>query len=91
MVCIFPSQFLYDLTHNDGTSPVTAVVESWIESIGKNLGIGLRYTKRLYDLLVNRANHLKRKRREVTGGAPRRRFFQKEWELAQTPTRGNSD
>ena len=60
-------------------------MQKWIESIGKKLGIGLRYTQRLYDVLVNRANRLKWQHRNLTGGAPRRRFFQKEWELKLVP------
>lgn len=77
--CSFNSQFLYDLTRNDSTSPSSAVVRCWLESIGSKLQTIIMYTERLHTLLVNRANYLKRQMRVLTGGSPRRKFCQKAW------------
>lgn len=73
------SQFLYDITHNDGTSPAALIVKNWIKMIGSKVGIAIKYTQRVSTLLVNRANYLRRKMKTLSGGAPRRNFFQKHW------------
>ena len=74
------SQFFYKLTKHESCPDVT-IVESWIKAIAKKLGIIVHYTKRLHDILVNRAVYVKRQNKVLTGGAPRRKFMQKQWEL----------
>lgn len=49
--------------------------------IGNKLGIVINYTQRLGTVLVNRANDLRTKMKGLSGGAPKRKFFQKEWSL----------
>ena len=75
------SQFFYELTCNDQTHPDTTVVEMWIKAIAQKFGNIVHYSKRLHQLLVNRAIYIKRENRILTGGAPRQRFFQKQWKL----------
>ena len=72
------SQFFYELTKHESRPDVT-IVESWIKAIAKKLGIIVHYTKRLHDILVNRAVYVKRQNKVLTGGAPRRKFMQKQW------------
>ena len=81
----FPSKFLYDLTRNDGTNPISIIVWRWIEWIQQHLRISIRYTERLHTVLVKRANYLKKKVRSLTGGAPRQRFYQQSWKLQLHP------
>ena len=54
------------------------MVESWIKAIAKKLRIIVHYTKRLHDILVNRAVYVKQQSKVLTGG---RKFMQKQWEL----------
>ncbi len=75
------SQLLYDITSSDCTSPGVPVVQRWILLLGTNIGVVINYTKRVHTYLVNRANYLKRQMKVLSGGAPRRKFFQKTWEL----------
>ena len=74
------SQFSYELTKHE-SHPDDTIVESWIKAIAKKLGIIVPYTKRLHDILVNRAVYVKQQNKVLTGGAPRRKFMQKQWEL----------
>ena len=76
------SQFLYNFTCTAGTVPTVATVKLLISQIGAHLGCVFRYTESLRGVLVKRANHLKKKMRKLTGGAPRRKFFQQSWTLA---------
>ena len=48
---------------------------------GTKLGTVILYTRRLHTLLAIRANYLKRQQRLLTGGSPRRKFFQRTWHL----------
>ena len=57
------------------------MVESWIKAIAKKLGIIVHYTKWLHDILVNQAVYVERQNKVLTGGAPRCKFMQKQWEL----------
>lgn len=43
--------------------------------------LAIRYTKRLHTVLVRRANYIKQRHRNLSGGVPRRRFLQQKWEL----------
>ena len=60
MYCLY-SQFIYELTRQDGTSPVSAVVQKWVEKISQHLGILIRHTERLSKVLVTRARNIRRK------------------------------
>ena len=73
---------MYDLTRTAGTAPDIATVRLWIRLIGDHLGCVFSYTDRLGRVLVKRANHLKDKMKNLSGGAPRRKFFQQSWTLA---------
>ena len=48
--------------------------------IGKKLDTDILYSQGLHILLVNHTNYLKQQR-VLTGGSPRRKFFQKTWHL----------
>ena len=45
--------------------------------------LAIRYTKRLHTVLVRRANYIKQRHRNLSGGRgiPRRIFLQQKWEL----------
>lgn len=75
------SQFIYELTRQDGTSPVAATVQTWIQKIGEKLGVVIQYSERLYRVLVNRANNVWRKVRQHSGSIPKQKFLQLTWEL----------
>ena len=75
------SQFIYELTRQDGTSPVAATVQTWIQKIGEQFGVVIQYSERLYRLLVNRANNIRRKVRQHSGSIPKQKFLQLTWEL----------
>ena len=77
----FYSQFIYELTRQDGTSPLVATVQTWIQKIGDKLGIAILYSERLYRVLVNRANHIRKKVRQCRGSIPKQKFLQITWEF----------
>ena len=75
------SQFIYELTRHEGTSPIVAVVQTWIQKISEKLNIMIRYSERLYGVLVNRANYIRRKVKQCAGSVPKKRFLQLGWEF----------
>ena len=81
--CLFlvHSQFIYELTRHEGTSPIAAVVQTWIQKISEKLNIMIRYSERLYGVLVNRANYIRRKVKQCAGSVPKKRFLQLGWEF----------
>ena len=81
MLFFFYSQFIYELTRQDGTSTLVATVQTWIQKIGDKLGIAIRYSERLYRVLVNRANHIRKKVRQCHGSIPKQKFLQITWEF----------
>ena len=72
------SQFIYELTRQDGTSPLVATVQTWIQKIGDKLGIAIQYSERLYRV---RANHIRKKVRQCRGSIPKQKFLQITWEF----------
>ena len=60
---------------------MAAVVRTWIQKIGEKLNIVIQYSERLYGLLINRANYIRRKVRLCSGTVPKKRFLQLEWEF----------
>lgn len=81
--CLFlvHSQYIYELTWHEGTSPIAAVVQTWIQKISEKLNIMIRYSERLYGVLVNRANYTRRKVKQCAGSIPKKRFLQLGWEF----------
>ena len=77
------SQFIYELTNSDAIAPTEKTIRTWLEKIGEKIGIALTYTKRLRDVIVNRAQHLAYKK--FTGGRQRSSFMQQSWMLKLTP------
>ena len=65
------SRVLFDNTHKDSTRPPKARVEIWLENLRNAISVSLQYTEQLGSILVNRANHLRRKMRELKRGGPR--------------------
>lgn len=60
---------------------MAATVQTWIQKIGEKLGVVIQYSERLYRVLVNRANNIRRKVRQHSGSIPKQKFLQLTWEL----------
>lgn len=70
------SQFLYDITHNDGKSLAALIVKKKDQNDWKQGWYSHKIHSESSTLLVNRANYLI-KMKTLSGGAPRRIFFKK--------------
>ena len=77
------SQFIYELTHSDAIVPTEETIRTWLEKIGEKIGIVLTYTRRLRDVIVNRARRLAIKK--FSGGRQRSSFMQQSWMLKVRP------
>ena len=80
-IFILCSQFIYELTRSDSTSPSESVVSKWIRTTGSKLGVTIRHTTRLQTVLIFCANYLRGKLKKYTGSASRRRYLQQVWKL----------
>lgn len=79
------SRFLFDLTHSDSTNPSEGTLRVWIQKISEHVKVGLQYTERLRQVLINRRRHLKKKMSTLKGGAPKQRFLSQLWTLLVEP------
>ena len=61
------SRFLFDLVAYN-TNPSARTVREWVQKISEVLKVGIRYTERLGDVLVNRSRYLIRRMRDLKGG-----------------------
>ncbi len=78
---MFCSTFMYELTKEDSTAPGSDVVKTWAEKIGAHVGVYLRYSQRLHQILVRQANYLRGHVRKCTGSIPKQRLLQQKWAL----------
>lgn len=60
--------------------PLVTVLQGWMEKIGKQLGIVMRYSERPSRVLVIRDNIIRRKVQQYTGLIPKQKFLQLKWE-----------
>ena len=61
--------------------PSEETVQMWLQKIGDSLGGVFRYTVRLGNTLVHRAQHLSRTVRKFQGGPQRANFLRQTWKL----------
>jgi cell division protein FtsB len=78
---LFYSQFIYELTCADAAMPSEETVQMWLQKIGDSLGVAFRYTLRLGNTLIHRAQQLPRTIRKFQGGRRKTNFLQQKWKL----------